>query len=329
MNAGLDTDLRAAEIFGESTNHADTCLLAVLAFLHAADYRFVTVTPASHQRLNRRGENAWATDLRGVFGWSRPFPAALLPPELFELMHQAGILEPWRDGWRSRIRVSSLANQLLLHSAFPTDQADAVFLGPDSYRFVAAIQAQLRACRQPLGRALDIGCGAGPGALAIALAQPQAEVSGVDINQAALALARINGRFAGADNLSLRHSDLFDAVSGDFDLIVANPPYLLDPQQRSYRHGGGALGAGLSLAIVDAALQRLKPGGSLLLYTGVAMLDEHDPFLAMLHQALAGTGMRWSYRELDPDVFGEELNSASYARVERIAAVLLNVTRPA
>jgi hypothetical protein len=40
-------------------------------------------------------------------------------------------------------------------------------------------------------------------------------------------------------------------------------------------------------------------------------------------------GCRWSYRELDPDVFGEELLEPAYARAERIAAVSLVVQRPA
>jgi hypothetical protein len=35
----------------------------------------------------------------------------------------------------------------------------------------------------------------------------------------------------------------------------------------------------------------------------------------------------WTYRELDPDVFGEELLTQGYQRVERIAVVALIVTR--
>lgn len=307
----------------------DDALLALLSYLRDHQYRFVTVTPASHQRLNRRPEHARARDLRGVFGWSRPFAAELLPGPLFELLQQAGILQPDGDAWRCRLRVASLDGELLLHSAFPTEAADAVFFGPDSYRFVAAIERHLASSLHPVQRALDIGCGAGPGALGIALACPQAQVLGIDINPNALRLARINARFAGARRLQFLQGDLLAGLNGDFDLIVANPPYLLDPLKRSYRHGGGELGAGLSLQILDAGLQHLRPGGTLLLYTGVAMLDDNDPFLAAVQSRLAGRGAQWSYRELDPDVFGEELNSAPYARAERIAAVLLSVTRPA
>jgi hypothetical protein len=54
--------------------HDSDALVALGHSLQAAGYRFTTVTPATHERVNARLGNAWATDLRGVFGWSRPFP---------------------------------------------------------------------------------------------------------------------------------------------------------------------------------------------------------------------------------------------------------------
>jgi methylase of polypeptide subunit release factors len=125
-----------------------------------------------------------------------------------------------------------------------------------------------------------------------------------------------------------RHSDLLSAAEGAFDLVVANPPYLLDPARRAYRHGGGRLGEGLSLAMLDAAVGRLAPGGTLLLYTGVAVVNGHDPFHAEAERRLAAhPRVAWAYREVDPDVFGEELDTGAYAEADRIAAVVLTVTR--
>jgi methylase of polypeptide subunit release factors len=63
-----------------------------------------------------------------------------------------------------------------------------------------------------------------------------------DINESALQLARVNAKAAGVD-ATIAYSDLFDQLDGEFDLIVANPPYLNDPLERTYRHGGGALGS--------------------------------------------------------------------------------------
>lgn len=295
--------------------------------LRARGYQFTTVTPVTHTRVNVRLENAWARDLAGVFGWSRPFRRETVGEELFALMEAAQVLIPHGEGWLSAVRCSTLASQLFFHSRFPTREADAVFFGPDTYRFAQAIELHLQS-QSMLRRAVDIGCGAGPGAVLLALARPRAEVLALDINPQALAFCAVNAELAGcSQRLMVGESNLLRDVGGQFDLIVSNPPYMLDSAQRAYRHGGGDLGAALSLAIVDAALPRLNPGGSLLLYTGIAIGNGHDPFLAYCQERLADEQCRWSYRELDPDVFGEQLDEPGYESVERIAAVVLTVTR--
>ena len=125
----------------------------------------------------------------------------------------------------------------------------------------------------------------------------------------------------------MRRSALLDGVDGNFDLIIANPPYLVDPAARTYRHGGGPLGAGLSLRIIEAAIRRLAPGGTLLLYTGSAMIAGADPFCIAAGRLLDDARLRWSYREVDPDVFGEELDRPAYRDADRIAAVVLTATK--
>jgi methylase of polypeptide subunit release factors len=122
--------------------------------------------------------------------------------------------------------------------------------------------------------------------------------------------------------------DLFAPLQGDFDLILANPPYLVDRSERAYRHGGGALGFALSERIVSEGAPRLAPGGRLVLYTGAPIVGGKDPFRAAAERLLAPCGWTVQYRELDPDVFGEELAEPAYAEVERIAAVALVVQRP-
>lgn len=311
-------------------NEADESLLALARAVRDTGYEFITPTPATHARVNARAESGVAQDLRGVFGWSRPFLPEILPPDLFALMRRAGAAAPEADGrlWRSLVRISSLDGLLFLHSAYPTGAADAVFFGPDTYRFAAAIEAGLAGREAPIHRAADIGCGAGPGGILVARARPAAEVAMLDINDAALRLARVNAALAGTPNAEALHSDLLGGVPGEFDWIVSNPPYLLDPARRSYRHGGGALGEGLSITILDAALQRLAPGGSLVLYTGVAIVDGRDAFREAAVERLAGTDMAWRYRETDPDVFGEELEGGIYDQADRIAAVVLTTTKP-
>jgi len=161
----------------------------------------------------------------------------------------------------------------------------------------------------------------------VALERPQAEVFAVDINDLALQYTTVNAQLAGAARLTARHSDLLDNIDGNFDLIVANPPYLLDAQERSYRHGGGSFGEGLSLAIASLASTRLAPGGTMLLYTGTAIRNGTDGFHTALAPLLDAASMEWHYQELDPDVFGEELTEPGYMDVDRIAAVLLTVRK--
>jgi SAM-dependent methyltransferase len=305
----------------------DAALLALAEAVRDTGYHFVTPTPATHARVNRRPGNEEARDLRGVLGWSRPFRPEAIPPAIFAAMREAGVAVPEAGGlWRSLVRLSSLDGALFLHSAYPTGAADAVFFGPDTYRFAAAIQAALAGRAGPVRRAADIGCGAGPGGILVARAFPEAEVAMLDINEGALRLARVNAALAGAPGAVALRSDLLGGVEGVFDLIVSNPPYLLDPGRRAYRHGGGRLGEGLSVAILEAALGRLAPGGTLLLYTGVAIVEGRDAFLEAARPRLAAAGIAWRYREADPDVFGEELEAGAYDRADRIAAVVLTAT---
>ena len=61
------------------------------------------------------------------------------------------------------------------------------------------------------------------------------------------------------------------------------------------------------------------------LYTGSAIVDGHDLLRAEVEQVVSEAGLIYEYSEIDPDVFGEELEAASYRDVERIAAVSLVV----
>jgi methylase of polypeptide subunit release factors len=304
----------------------------ILAFAAAQNYRFVTPTPLTHARVlaNRTGQPA--SGLRDVFGWNMPFEPAALSPELIELMQQADMLAPAGDGLlRSTRRIASLDADLFLHSAFPTTQDNAVFFGPDTYRFVRFAREALAGVTRVMApvtgkplRVLDIGCGSGAGGIAVARALAgaghAAQLVMNDINPLAMRYLAANAAQAGLA-VELAEGDFETATSGRFDIIVSNPPYMADPMRRAYRHGGNTLGRDLSLRIASHALRRLAPGGALLLYTGVAMIADRDPFFLAMEPALAASGCDWTYEEIDPDVFGEELEQAAYSHVERIAAV--------
>src|SRR3954447_7907604 len=280
-------------------------LSILLAFLREQNYRFVTPTPATHARNNARAGNERAQSLSDAFGWSRPFARSLLPEAVFDRLRDGEVVFQSGAEWRSTVRVSSLEGELFLHSAFPTLSPDAVFFGPNTYRFARAIKQDLVSEPRRLRRALDLGCGSGAGGVIVAKHAPCSEVVMSDINDSALLLTRCNAEAAGLSNVTTVNSDLFAHVDGEFDMIVANPPYLNDPLQRTYRHGGGALGSALSVRIAEAAKDRLSPGGTLLLYTGSPIVDGADRLRQAIERDLAGSELRWCYEEVDPDVFGE------------------------
>jgi SAM-dependent methyltransferase len=267
-----------------------------------------------------------------VFGWSRAFAPGLLPAAVLDVLRDAGLVDAATgDLLRSAVRFSTLSGQLFAHSAYPTEQEDAVFFGPDTYRFAQLIEQELEDdSLPPHARILDLGCGSGAGGIvaarAVAGVQPQLVLS--DINPRALRFAAANAALAGCPQAQLVESDLYAAIPGTFDLVLANPPYLNDAAERTYRHGGGRFGEALSARIVREGLPRLAAGGRLVLYTGAAIVQGEDPLLALLRPHLEAAGLPWRYRELDPDVFGEELEQPAYEDAERIAVVALVVRRP-
>ena len=76
-------------------------------------------------------------------------------------------------------------------------------------------------------RVLDLCTGNGSLAVLAAMAWPEVQVTGADISEGALAVARINVDKHGLqDRIALQLSDGLAAVPGPWDLILCNPPYV-------------------------------------------------------------------------------------------------------
>ncbi len=305
----------------------DEALLTLGLELKHCGYRFTSVTPTSHHRVLARKSTLQA-NRENVFGWSRSFRIGTIPAHHVELLDAAGELAKSESMLQSRVRFSTLADQIFVHSAYPTEALNAVFFGPDTYRFTRLIRHTLPQVHAPL-RLVDIGAGSGAGGLYAASLRPNAFTSIVlsDINRRALRFSRINALLNGIENVDVIESNLFEQLSGHFDVIISNPPYLVDPLKRAYRHGGGAFGAELSLKIAKQGIDHLAPAGRLILYTGSAVVNGVDQLHNSLCPILNRADIRFQYEEIDPDVFGEELDHWPYDRADRIAAVSLIVDR--
>ena len=142
-----------------------------------------------------------------------------------------------------------------------------------------------RSTETPPHSILDLGTGTGAIALALAKQFPDAQVMAVDISPNALALAAENAEATKLEGrISWVESDWFARVPAEknFDLIVANPPYLSEeetaeaaPEVRDHEPasaltGGGGSGIADLETIIAGAVRFLNPGGLLALETGIA-----------------------------------------------------------
>lgn len=139
---------------------------------------------------------------------------------------------------------------------------------------------------------LDVATGSGVIALSLALSLPDSAVTGTDISPEALSLARENAVLLGAGRVVFHESDLIPPRDQDrepFDLITSNLPYIPSAEipglSREVRHDpllaldGGADGMDLIRRLAPLSLERLRPGGRLLLEIGI---DQSEAVMSCL-----------------------------------------------
>lgn len=141
------------------------------------------------------------------------------------------------------------------------------------------------------GTVLDLCTGSGCIAVALAKLGRFAAVSAADISADALAVAAENVRRTGAD-VTLIRSDLFSEISGKFDVITANPPYIqskvidtLTPEVREHEPRLALDGDGDGLAfyrrLASECPAHLDPGGSVYFEIGY---DQGEAVCALLRE---------------------------------------------
>ncbi|MCA8884214.1 MAG: peptide chain release factor N(5)-glutamine methyltransferase [Rhodobacteraceae bacterium] len=227
------------------------------------------------------------------------------------LLRQAGIDDPMRDARRLLAHALDIAPgrlTLVLPDPVPAD-AEARFADAIAARAARQPVSQIVGQRQffgrnfrvtsdvldprpetevlvqtalsaPFGRVLDLGTGSGCILLSLLAERPAATGLGVDISQAALHVARDNARALDLlDRAAFQVGDWAAGLSGPFDLIVCNPPYIdaaeyatLAPEPRLWEPRGALTPGPDGLAPYRVVLGQvpglLSPGGRVVFETG-------------------------------------------------------------
>ncbi len=128
----------------------------------------------------------------------------------------------------------------------------------DTYLLLSAVEVERGE------KALEMGCGSG--IISLHMAKAGASVTAVDADERAVEATRNSASMNGLEIRVVR-SDLFEAVTDRFDLIVFNPPYLRGEVrgQEDLCWAGGEDGVKLTARFLRQARGRLEPRGRVLL----------------------------------------------------------------
>ncbi|MFZ0734545.1 MAG: peptide chain release factor N(5)-glutamine methyltransferase [Candidatus Sulfotelmatobacter sp.] len=140
-------------------------------------------------------------------------------------------------------------------------------------------------------RLADIGTGSGCIALALAMELPEAEIHATDISPAALEIARANAaRHQLETRIQFHQGDLLADLTGSFDLIVSNPPYVGDSEEdqvqlevRKFEPRSavfaGPIGTEVIARLIPQAHNILRSGGWLVFEISGTIVDRVLPLL--------------------------------------------------
>lgn len=239
-------------------DYADRSLRELLSKSSAAGHADLSVLrrrlaeatrPNLLTRLFYLGDALTADAARSLFG-----------PALLEELRVTGLLLAGPGHVRAAAKLIPYRDLYVLGDFLPAESPTA--LPPDHVLSVGAASSNLASLtvRRRVARVLDVGTGAGiQGLLA---ASHAGEIVGTDTNRRALNFAAFNARLNGIENFKLREGSFFEPVAGErFDLVVANPPFVISPEARFLFRDGGLGGDTVSEHVVSHATEHLGEGG--------------------------------------------------------------------
>jgi hypothetical protein len=186
--------------------------------------------------------------------------AGALAPAPLDRLVGLGLLVREPEGIRSTAALVPVLGILLASdwepAASPPARADHVLGASSPSRILTCL-----AVREPVESALDL-C-AGSGLQALLAASHARRVVATDVNGRALRFAELNAALNGRDNVETREGSLFEPVADEtFDLVAANPPYIVSPEQDYAFRDSGLPGDSFCEALVRGLPRHLNDGGT-------------------------------------------------------------------
>jgi len=221
--------------------------------------------------------------------------ARTLLGEAFEPLLAAGVLTRDEARIRSSIRIDPDGD-----GWFASDHPARLSEKPADFTMGIGRSTRLLVALAPAERglrALDLCTGGGW--VALRLAAAGCEVTATDLNHRALTFARLNARLAGQDSIGFLQGDQLDPVGdSQFDLITANPPFVISPESSLTFRDSGQVGSSFCENLARKLPAHLMPDG-----IAVILLnwfdDGHDENAAAPLDWLSGSGCgRWLFRTL-------------------------------
>jgi release factor glutamine methyltransferase len=142
-----------------------------------------------------------------------------------------------------------------------------------------------------ISNCVDVGTGSGVIALSLASKFPEARIIAIDVSEEALSLARENAERLGlTSRVTFQRGNLLEGVNGQFDLIVANLPYVAMQDRQSLAREvlhdpevalfGGERGDEMIRQLIEQAPAHLATNGLLALEIGIGQSEPLAAFLA-------------------------------------------------
>ena len=258
-------ELRLAFKFLDGKKFSRTCRLPLVA---ARQWRIDWEREALwrfRQGLSNLQEVAWprlywqaeSAEMRRVF------EALTLGLPDKDLSSQVPLESLYRESKREGVPIWTLTSRFgryIVRSHPQADGEDFVYLGDDTLFLMQKSRELLDVLQRSkvdFVRCLDLCCGGG--GVGLALPSFEGELTGIDLNASAIAIAQAVAGAQGLDNYRYRCTDMKAALEEQYDLIFGNPP-TLSPQLtgRDVFHATGSLQTFLqTLEVVAASLSPL------------------------------------------------------------------------